>query len=150
MGLSYKGFDLNLLIEGVGKRKIMFPDRSQWQEQNVESFWADAWTPDNVDGAYPKIGGLNGTQGAATSFWLRNAAYTRLKYLEIGYSIPGSLLKQLHLVQGRLYVSGSNLFLLQDHIKVFDPELQVTQNGGYGGFQYPLMRSVTIGLNIKF
>lgn len=150
LGLSYKGFDLNLLIQGVANRKIIFPDRSQWQEQNVESFWADAWTPDNTNGAYPKIGGLNGTQGPASSFWLRNGAYTRLKYLELGYSLPGSLLKSLHLIQGRIYVSGSNLFLLQDHIKVFDPELQVTQNGGYGGFQYPLMRSFTVGVNIKF
>jgi TonB-linked SusC/RagA family outer membrane protein len=50
IGASFEGFDLNILIQGVGKRTIIFPDRSQWQEQNVESFWADAWTPSNVNG----------------------------------------------------------------------------------------------------
>jgi hypothetical protein len=49
----------------------------------------------------------------------------------------------------RFYVSGTNLFLLQDHIKIYDPELQTDQTG-YGGFQYPEMRTLTIGLNLNF
>ncbi|PSL50272.1 TonB-linked SusC/RagA family outer membrane protein [Chitinophaga niastensis] len=144
-GVSWKGFDINFLFQGVANREVMFPNRDQWREQAVLSFWADHYTPENVNAAYPKIGGKNGTEGPASSFWLRNGAYFRLKFLELGYTLPKALLQKAKINNVRFYVSGSNLFTIAA-IKLYDPEFETS----YGAFQYPIMRSVNVGVNIGF
>ncbi len=144
-GVSWKGFDLNFLFQGVTGREVMFPNRDQWREQAVLSFWADHYTTENTGAAYPKIGGKNGTEGPASSFWLRNGAYLRLKFLELGYSLPKALLQKAKISNVRFYVSGSNLFTVSA-IKLYDPEFQTS----YGAFQYPIMRSVNVGVNLGF
>ncbi len=149
LGASYKGFDINVLLQGVGDREVMISDRSQWQEQNVLSFWSDYWSPSNPQGKFPKIGGLNDTQDPASSFWLRNGSYLRFKSLEFGYSLPANVDKNLGIRSCRFYVVGTNLFMIHDSIGYYDAEYQ-TNLTGYGAFQYPIMRTVTFGLNIGF
>jgi len=148
-GASWKGFDINVLLQGVGARQVMISDRSQWQEQNVLSFWSDFWSSENPDAAYPKIGGLNGTQTPASSFWMRSGAYLRFKSLELGYTLNPKVSKKIGVDKCRFFLTGTNLFLLSDDIKIYDPELP-TNETGYGAFQYPIMRTVSIGANISF
>ncbi len=144
-GFSWKGFDMNLLFQGVTSRKIMFPNRDQWGEQAVLSFWADHWTPENVNAAYPKISGQNGTQGPGSDFWLRDGSYLRLKFIELGYTLPKHILNRLKIERCRFYVSGNNLFTW-DKVDLYDPEFQTD----FGAFQYPIMKSMNIGVNLGF
>jgi len=149
LGASWKGFDLGVLLQGVGARKVMLSDRSQWQEQNVLAFWSDFWSAENPNAAYPKIGGLNGTEGPASSFWLRSGNYLRLKSLELGYTLPARATKSIGLEKCRLFLTGTNLFIISDDIKMYDPELP-TNETGYGAFQYPMLRTISAGASISF
>ncbi len=144
-GITWKGLDMNLLFQGVTSRTIMFPNRDQWGEQATLSFWADHWTPEHRNAPYPKISGQNGTQGPASSFWLRDGSYVRLKFIEIGYSLPKNWLNRVKLDRCRFYISGNNLFTW-DKIKLYDPEFQTD----FGAFQYPIMKSMNIGVNLGF
>jgi TonB-linked SusC/RagA family outer membrane protein len=144
-GGSWKGFDITALFQGAARRKLLFPNRDQWDQQAVLAFWNDHWTPDNVNTAFPKAGGLNATQSPNSSFWVRDAGYIRLKNLEIGYTIPKGIIERLHMQRCRFYLSGYNLLTITP-LKDYDPEFQST----YGAYQYPIMRSINVGVNLSF
>ena len=75
-----------------------------------------------------------------------NASYLRLKNLQIGYNLPQSLLKSIHLNRARLYVSGQNLLTFTKFPNDFDPEVK----SGNGGYSYPQVAIYSIGLDITF
>lgn len=74
---------------------------------------------------------------------MRNGSYLRLKNLEIGYTIPKSIINKIHLNNVRIYFMGTNLVTFSK-FKLWDPEL-----GSVDGQDYPLSRSYTLGLTIN-
>jgi hypothetical protein len=82
---------------------------------------------------------------ANSSFNVENGAYLRLKSIELGYSLPTGILKKTGLHNFRLYVNAYNLFTITK-VKFVDPE---HPNDLYG-YLYPLNKTVSVGLNIKF
>lgn len=150
-GGRWKGFDLNVLFQGVANRKLIFPNRADlWDEQAVLKIWTDSWSPENPGARYPRVGGIGASSYGASrepsSFWLMNGNYIRLKNIEIGYSLPKVLTNKLGIGALRIYVSGANLITL-DKIKVSDPEAIEGVNGVY---QYPIMKSYNAGLSLRF
>ena len=81
----------------------------------------------------------------ASTWWLRDASFLRLKNIELGYNFDINLLKKLNIEALRFYVQGNNL-CVWDHIKMWDPE----QGNSNGGFPYPLNRTFTFGLDFTF
>ncbi len=81
----------------------------------------------------------------ASSFFLQDASYLRLKNLTLGYTLPNSIIRQLGIKQIRVYFSGDNL-LTFTHYPGLDPE-----RTGSGTFvQYPQNKIYSFGCNIKF
>ena len=78
-----------------------------------------------------------------SSWWLRDGTFLRLKQAEIGYTFPDKLAHKAQLSSLRLYVSGSNLFLLSK-FDMWDVEM------GGNGLGYPLQRVFNVGLNLTF
>ncbi len=156
--VSYKNFDLSLLFQGAGITDIQlykdlvlpFEVGSNPTELSVK----DAWTPENTDARFPRIygsGGNNNNQQYQNGWFVWNASYLRLKNLELGYSLPNSLLKTIKLEAVRFYISGQNL-LTWTKLPLIDPE--ATQSG-YGdnnarGWYYPQQRVFSFGLNATF
>jgi hypothetical protein len=143
LGGKWKGLSLNLLFQGTSGNQKMI----DWQRQlynTVEtnfSFWNDHWTPENPNAAFPRAG--NGANNERPStFWLRNDAYLRLKNLDLSYDLPVKLLKNVGLGRTRLFFIGTNLLLLQDQVKVMDPEQATIRS-------YPVMKSYSVGANIS-
>lgn len=150
VGASWKGFDINLFFNGVANRKIMFPNRGDtWTEQTVLRIWDDCWTSNNINAKYPRVNGLSsesyGANGQASSFWLFNAGYCRLKNLEIGYTLPKAWTGKIRIDNCRIYASGTNLFVI-DNIDIYDPE----NSGDRGAYQYPQMKTFNVGINLSF
>ncbi|HZK63463.1 MAG TPA: hypothetical protein VFC34_04920, partial [Puia sp.] len=85
---------------------------------------------------------LGASTRATTSFWLADKSYLRLKHLAIGYSLPLALIKKINVSKIRIYVSAENL-LTFTKFKFGDPE-----SGGQ--LSYPMMRSLSAGLNVQF
>ena len=150
LGFSWKGFDFSALFQGVGQRKLfldaasLYPFTSSWimpMDYNL-----DYWTPDNRDARFPRmfLGGAQNT--ARSSHWIMNGAYLRMKNLQVGYNLPVSLLKSVHISGVKFYVSGQDLWTVSKMwINTFDPE-----EPSNASWQYPFFRTISVGLNVNF
>ncbi|HEX4875509.1 MAG TPA: TonB-dependent receptor [Chitinophagaceae bacterium] len=148
---DYKGFDFNIYLFGVGKRDNYISgvavqpfNAGNWIASGLVSA-RDRWTTGKTNAAYPRL--YNGGNGnyVGSDFWLRNGAFMRIKHITLGYSLPANWLKKLHLSQLRFYVNTVNPFTFSNYEPGFDPEVSNT-----AGSFYPIMKTTTVGVNLKF
>lgn len=151
---QWKGFDFNVLFQGAGKSTFfingstVYPfQNSDWGNILTDVVKSDRWIlgeNENPNAKYPRLSyGGNDNNYRNSTYWLRNGSYLRLKNLEIGYSIPKSLVNKIRLNNIRIYFMGTNLVTFSS-FKLWDPEL-----GSSNGQTYPLSRSYTLGLTIN-
>lgn len=149
LSLNYKNFDLYVLIQGVGKRNVFLWQSSVWAFYNsgpIQEWQLDSWTPTNPNAKYPRLEAqTTGNNFMPSSWWVYNAAYTRLKTLQIGYSLPKAWIDHLFFTKARIYVSGDNLFTIDHMPKGWDPEM-ASGDGSY----YPVSSTYTFGINLSF
>jgi len=147
---SFKGFDLSFLLQGVGKADgylygagIQPFTTTGAIGGTIREDNKDRWTPDNTTAKYPRLAfGQNNNQ-QSSQFWMKNAAYLRLKNLQFGYTFQAELLKSIGLNKLRIFVNGSNLFSVDKFWDGYDVEAPV----GYGNF-YPQVKVYSFGLDI--
>ncbi|RYU90524.1 TonB-dependent receptor [Mucilaginibacter terrigena] len=162
---SYKGFDLSLFIQGVGKRDQFL--RGELVEPfhygygaTVYEHQTDIWSPSNPNARYPilaNIGSPSNTNNWRTGsdLYKYDAAYVRLKNVNIGYSFPNSITKRLGIEKLRISLIGQNLATLSK-LRFIDPETsEFGNNLGLGSYsnsarQYPLPVFYGAGLDITF
>lgn len=146
--IEWKGFDLSIFFQGVGKRDVNITNRTYFLS-HYTSEWAvpqkintDYWTPDNPNAYFPRprVGGANEVNETQTRF-LQDASYIRLKQLTIGYSVPKSLTQRIGIQGVRFYLSGNNIWEATRMIKILDPEENATN-------LYPLTRAYSFGASI--
>lgn len=156
---NYKGFDLNMLFQGSAMSSLIYGEQLRepmWgnAESGAMSQFMDRWHPvdpkaDPYDPATKWVPGhfaYTGTLPDANStFNVENGAYLRLKSVELGYSFPVQWMKKSGIKNLRVYVNTYNL-LTFTKVKYVDPE---HPNDTYG-YLYPLNKSVSVGLNVKF
>ena len=160
---AWKGLDLRVYLQGVGKRDYWASGpyfsgaggSGMWQCAAFEEHW-DFWRPEgdelgaNTDAYYPKPGFASGGKNynQVSSYFLQNAAYLRLKNIQLGYTLPKRWMEKAGLSSVRIYASGENLLTFTKMSKIFDPE---TISGDWGdGKVYPLLKSYSFGVNINF
>jgi TonB-linked SusC/RagA family outer membrane protein len=144
LGANWKSFSIDVLIQGTGNYYKIRPalNSGQYitQEAGSAEFWKDHWTPDNPNAAYPLYSDEGGS-GSASTFWLDNASFIRLKNVNLGYTLPSKVINKIGFKDVRLFLNGSNLFLFKDKIKYYDPEAKSMM-------AYPLNRNYTFGINV--
>jgi len=147
---EYKGIDLNILFQGIGKA-----DGYVWGH-SIGSFYEggsmpeigkDYWTPDNRNAKFPRLAFNNSNNQQTSSFWLKDASYVRLKNVQLGYTLPVKMTSKIGISNLRFYVSTDNLITISNFWKYFDVEAPILT--GYGNF-YPNCRTSTIGIDIRF
>jgi TonB-linked SusC/RagA family outer membrane protein len=169
LNAAYKGFDLRLFFQGVMKRD--YACTSDWSEReylfgttNSGVWWAsglttvqdyfrdeNTWSVQNgyreanTDAWLPRVLYSSKNLQAQTRYLL-NAAYVRLKNLQVGYTLPKSLLQHSGLQNVRFNVSVENLFTFTSLPDQFDPELLGYDNNN----GYPLSRTWSFGVNVTF
>lgn len=147
---EYKGFDISLLLQGVGKLKGYLAG------QAIQPFYTggtalemhkDYWTEDNINATFPRLyfNGTNNTQ--PSSFWLKDASYLRFKNIQLGYSLPHTVIKKLSLNNIRFYFSGDNLLTFDKFWKGYDVE---NTNNVTTASYYPMVKNVSFGIEINF
>ena len=151
IALTYKNFDLSMFWQGVC-------DKDVYNNQKFQTdFWAvndpgsnkgervlDAWTTANTGSTIPALSTQNtADEGRASSYFVENGSYLKLRNLQFGYSLPQSLLSKLKMTNARVYVSGQNLLTIKSKsLTCTDPENP--------DWNYPLATSVSFGVQIGF
>lgn len=157
---SWKGFDINMFFQGVMKRDYWQGSPFFWGVTGAGQWWADGFVQHedyfrndandplglNLNSYYPRPLFDNKNEQVQTRY-LQNAAYIRLKNLQIGYTLPASLVKKWGIENVRVYVSGENIWTGTKMAKMFDPE---TVDGGSGGDVYPLQKVFSGGISVSF
>lgn len=150
---TYKNWDLGVVLQGVGKRdfylngQIMNNFRDSWANFGY-TLHLDYWSEDNRNASMPRpyMASQSNHNTEYSSFWVQNAAYCRLKNLQVGYTFKNiAITKNAHIQSVRLYFSGDNLCEYSKLKKDFDPELTTAD-----GFMYPITRNYSVGLNVNF
>jgi hypothetical protein len=149
--LSYGGFDLNILTQGVSGGDIYNLTGYVLQRLgNQTAAAADYYTPDNPGAQYPAPGNNTGLTNHS-DFSVERASYLRVKAVTLGYNFAMANIKFLS--SFRLYASATNLFTLTGY-KGFDPEVNsFGQNNLFRNIDVltvPLFRTYTLGINIGF
>lgn len=146
--VSYKNFDLSVLFAGQAQvSQYVLPEAGS--VGNFYSSWADnRFSPTNPNGSFPRVTerASNAISGGAyrNDFWLNNAAFLRLKNVELAYNLKADFLSKLKVSGVRVFASGFNLFTITK-VKDYDPE----GNSESGQF-YPQQRIINLGANVKF
>lgn len=145
---EYKGFDLNIFFQGVGKADGYIHGQGVQtfvEGGSVLEMHKEYWTPENRNAPFPRLAFNENNNIQNSSFWVKNAAYLRLKNLQAGYTVPRKALARTPLSNLRLYLSADNIFTISDFWKQYDVEAPV----GNGSF-YPIMRNFSLGIDISF
>ena len=160
---QYKGWDVNIFFQGVARTSFFLNGssiRTPFSSGNLEraainedvygNVWMSTNTPEqNANVTYPRLSMGSGGAGAsnnaqASTWWLRDGSFLRLKSLEIGYSLPKTLLQKTFIKSLRFYLAGNNLLQFSP-FKLWDPE-----KGSSDGSGYPLNRMFSVGFNANF
>ncbi|KGO93734.1 SusC/RagA family TonB-linked outer membrane protein [Flavobacterium subsaxonicum] len=151
INLEYQGFDLMAFGQGVSGNKVFQGLRrldlgnANWQTNALER-----WTGEGTSNTYPRLSTSDNNKNFTrmSNFYLQDGDYFRIKIIQLGYSLPADLIKQVGLSKTRIYVTTENLFTFTKYTG-YDPEI----GGDVGGIDrgyYPQAKSFMLGCNLAF
>ncbi len=147
-GFRYKGFDLEMLFQGVIGRSSYLSGLGYFAFQNngkISAIAEGRWTPETAQSAtYPRLSAQdNANNFVYSSFWQNKGDFIKLRSLELGYTCTHEYLKKVKINSARVFANGTNLFSW-DKLEYGDPETAQ----GYVG--YPSIRTVSFGVKLGF
>ncbi|WP_152439722.1 SusC/RagA family TonB-linked outer membrane protein [Arcticibacter svalbardensis] len=174
LGADYNNFFFSTFFQGVGKQQWypsteteMFWGQYNRPYNNIPTFQVgNMWTPENTNAYFPRTmsraasSNTNRELGVAQTKYLQNVAYLRMKNIQVGYNLPVRLISRIGARNARVYFSGENLFTYSPLYKIVktidvenavpsDQDLNANSRNGDGN-NYPLLKSVSLGLNVGF
>lgn len=157
LAFSYKGFDLSVLFQGASGLNVNLLGGAYNQvvpfvgNTNIYPIAGNAWAyypEQGIDtrnnATFPRLTTLSNANNYTNStFWMKKADFLKLRSVQLGYSLPGHIVKDLHLKNLRVFFTAVNPVIWSSFYKEygFDPE---TPAG------YPGMKSYTAGLSLTF
>lgn len=158
LNMGWRGIKLNVFLQGVGKVDGYLNSHYVIPCVNssaIKTWQLDYWTEENRNATFPRpsITSTNNIQNS--DYWMRSAAYLRLKNLEIGYNFSRNTLNNLGINNVYLYLSCDNLFTITNFWQGYDPEINYNSSASEGvslgsGAYYPQVKTFSLGINLKF
>ncbi|MBE0652840.1 MAG: TonB-dependent receptor, partial [Bacteroidales bacterium] len=155
LSTEYKGFDLSAFFQGVYGNDIYHLNKRA--TDNLEgdySFTYDAlnrWTPENPNNEQPRIvySDPNFNMRTSSSYFVEKGSYLRLKNIQLGYTLPASIMSKLKIDDLRIYVSGQNILTLTNY-SGSDPEISTGSNVSKNLDEgiYPQSRTILFGIQL--
>lgn len=147
VGLRYKGLDFTALVQAAAGAQIYIQTESGTIGNFLNSFYENRWTESNPSTTTPRTFDRGAEYWASlpNTYWLHSTDYVRLKNVELGYSLPSSLLSKVHLQNVRVYVNAYNLLTYSPDMEDFDPEMP-----SGNGQEYPLQKIINTGISLTF
>ena len=147
VGFRWKGIDLSVLVQGVANRDIYISGASVYSFKSngtASPLALDSWTPENPNASYPRLSTtLFDNNYRSSTYWRRNGSYLRLRNVQLGYSLPQSVVNAVKLDNIYVYVNATNLFTISHMGGLGDPEMNSLTN-------YPITRTCNVGLKVTF
>ncbi|MEQ8474236.1 MAG: SusC/RagA family TonB-linked outer membrane protein [Marinoscillum sp.] len=167
LGFEYKNFDMNAFFfasigNDIYNYHKYYYETGRWSSNFSKRVLTDTWTEDRTNAELPMLSADNNTSaGFASSYYIEDGSYVRLRTLQIGYNLPSNILEDLGLGNARIYIQGQNLFTLTGYSGI-DPALSnVDTSGGESDNtidlalgvdlgNYPASRILSAGINVTF
>jgi TonB-linked SusC/RagA family outer membrane protein len=158
LAFTYKNFDLTAFLYGSQGADIN--NWNAWwidfwpsfQGQKSKKLLNESWTPTRTNTSVPKASNTSNfsTNTQVTSYYIEDGSYIRMKNLQLGYTIPESVMSKVNIKSLRVYIQAVNLFTVTKYSGL-DPELG-GDDRAYGSDtgNYPLVKQVLFGLNVSF
>ena len=149
--LGYKDFDFSMFWQGVAGQDVYNDQKFQTDffsitdpGSNKGNRMLGAWTTANTGSSIPALTTNNtGNEGRASTYFVENGSYGKLRQVQIGYNIPDKLLKKVKMTSARVYVSGHNLLTIKtSSLTCADPENP--------RWMYPNSTSISFGVQTSF
>ena len=158
---NLKDFELSFAFQGAGKRaffmdpmkispfvknramlKAIYDDH--WNENNMKErpFWPRLSTQ-SIDAHNPQENWKNNAEIRKSTYFMRESSFLRCTSIEVAYNVPQDFLSKIKMQNVKFYARVNNPFLISS-FKIWDVEL------GDSGFNYPIQRTWSVGLNISF
>jgi len=156
---KYKGFDLSILLQGVQGNKIINGEGNYLENRRIDlAYSKNRWISDMYpgDGKTPYVS--NGQNWMLTDYVVEDGSYIALRDVSLGYDLPKSVSKMMHISSLRVYVSAQNLlYIWAKNYRGINPEARM-KSGAYStplvdGYQrgaFPVARTISTGLEITF
>lgn len=150
--MGYKSFDISCFFQGSARSSFLInsasitPFLNRGQRALLKYIADDHWSENNRDiyAFWPRLSEYQiANNNVASTHWLRDGSFIRLKTAEFGYTLPEKISKKMHLSMFRIYASGTNL-MHWSRFKMWDPEM------AGDGLGYPLQRVFNLGINVNF
>jgi TonB-linked SusC/RagA family outer membrane protein len=154
---AYKGFDLNLFFYGV-YGNLVYNNTKFWLERMDETSNLpknlNPWNGEGSSNTTPRpfMGPTDNVNFGYSDRWIEKGDYLRLKNIQLGYTLPKSLLIKTKVIETlRVYAGAQNLFTLTGYSGL-DPEISGGGlfSKGYDDGHFPPVRTFTCGLQISF
>lgn len=175
LGADWSNISFSVFFQGVGKQQWypsteteMFWGQYNRPYNNIPTFQlGNIWTPENTNTYFPRTmsraasSNTNRTLGIAQTRYLQNVAYLRMKNIQVGYNLPSGWISRIGARSVRVYFSGENLFTYSPMYKIVKNTIDVENavpadqdlNSGAtngDGYNYPLLKSFSFGVNLGF
>ncbi|MEP6949482.1 MAG: TonB-dependent receptor [Ginsengibacter sp.] len=147
---AYKGFDLNVFLQGVSGNKI-FNANNIYQEsmstaENQTARTLDRWEGEGTSNYMPRaIYGDPNQNSRVSTRYIEDGSYMRIKNITLGYTFPKQIIQRIRLSSLRLYASCQNVYTFTNY-SGFDPEVGVN---GVDYSVYPVTRTISVGINLN-
>jgi len=151
LNADYKGFDLMIFMQGAAGQKIFQGIRRlDILNSNYQNIALSRWTGEGTSNTYPRLTNKDDNLNFSkmSSLYLEKGDYLRFKILQVGYSLPESIISKIGAGQVRFYLSGENLLTFTKYTG-YDPEIGGSVFGIDKGY-YPQARTFMLGLNLQF
>ncbi|MCH5233701.1 MAG: TonB-dependent receptor [Muribaculaceae bacterium] len=151
VNLSWNNFDFQMFWQGVFGQDVYNNQKFQtdfWSITDAGSNKGDrmlnAWTQANSSSTIPALTTNNtADEGRASTYYVENGSYAKLRTLQLGYNLPEKILKNTAISNVRFYVSGNNICTIKSKsLTCSDPENP--------NWAYPLSTSVSFGVQLGF
>ncbi|MFO7999822.1 MAG: SusC/RagA family TonB-linked outer membrane protein [Marinilabilia sp.] len=152
LNLGYRGIDFKVFLQGSSGNDIYTawyrPDRPS--SNKPKYFYTDRWTESNTNASMPRANSTS-EQFYRSDLMVQDGSYTRIKQIQLGYSLPQSVIGNLGLARTRFYVSLDDYFTFTDY-EGLDPEAGSTntQSQGVDRGVYPIPGKMIFGLSVNF
>ncbi|MGN5953759.1 TonB-dependent receptor [Sphingobacterium lactis] len=153
---SYKNFDLEFLLQGAGNHDYsanlggksagyLWHPLNQSASGGIPTTYraANSWRENNQDAIYPRLLSIPQNNILVSDFWLFDASYLRVKFIQAGYRLNNGFINKYGVKNARIYTNVQNPFLFTK-VKLADPESQG------GSWTYGVMRVFTVGVSANF